>query len=283
MSIAVQENGIARGFARHAKDEKRLRAAGVKTIYRADKGELPGKFKMRKGELLGVVDGLLAFGERRSDWTEAEELVHSWGAAIFDIDSKLRSDLNGAKMFSRALTPPRPSDEYRAMQEAGLKVRIKGRMPEREAIIIWRNPRLSTAEAVALMKGWSQSTAYNHLHERNVPAGRRNKKRNTAPIIDHNPDFKPMPSRRGRKGKVYFIKSSDGPIKIGFAVNVESRMNRLQTSTHAGLKILCAVDGTHKTEHDFHKRFAEYRIHPKREWFKHAGKLRKFIVETRAK
>lgn len=180
MSIAPQENRIAKAFAATQADEKAIRAHGYRgAIYCGYKGELPGKgkrqFKMRRGELLGVVRGYLAFGQARQDWTNAEELIHGWGAAILDLDSDLRSDRNGAKMFSRALNPPRPSEAYKAMQEAGLKVRVKGRMPKREAMIKWRDPRLSTVEALALMPKWTQSTAYKELGPRGVPAGRRNK------------------------------------------------------------------------------------------------------------
>src|ERR1035437_4096653 len=57
-----------RAYARNERDEKRLIAAGVpaKRIYREDRGaEQWGNWTMRKGEFLGVVNGLLAFGTNR--------------------------------------------------------------------------------------------------------------------------------------------------------------------------------------------------------------------------
>lgn len=171
---APQATGNAiRGYARNAADEKRLRDAGVKTIYRADKGETPGRFKMRKGELLGVVDGLRAFGEARRDLIAAERMIHGWGAVIADVETGLRSDRNGIEMMARALGPNRPSAEFKEMQAKSVRERVKGRMPKREALAIWRNPKLSVREAIELMKGWTQTTAYNQLGKRDVPAGRR--------------------------------------------------------------------------------------------------------------
>lgn len=168
------EQAIARGFARHSGDENRLRQAGVKVIYRADKGEVLGKFKMRKGELLGTIGGLSAFGSAKRDWTRAEELVHSWGAAIVDIETGMRSDRNGAMMFDHALRPRRPSEEYAAMQAKSVEARIGDRMGKRKAAKIWFNQRLSTDEKVDLT-GWPISTLYRVFGKSGVPAGRRKK------------------------------------------------------------------------------------------------------------
>ena len=167
--------GISRGYAASLSDEKRLRALGVKTIYRGDKGETFGKFKMRKGERLGVVNGLLAFGSARREMVAAVKAVHAWGATIVDAETGLRSDKDGVEMMDLALAPRRPSDQYRAMQAAGVRERVKGRMGKREALIIWRNPKLSVKEAIELMHKWSQATAYKQLGKRDVPAGRRPK------------------------------------------------------------------------------------------------------------
>lgn len=168
---------ISRGFARNAKDEARLREVGIKTIYRQDKGEQIGKFQMRRNELLGVVDGLRAFGTARRDMVAAVKLVHGMGAAIVDAEyPELRSDRNGAAMLDKALAKFIPTPEQAAaMQEASVKARTKGRMADRTALAIWRNPKFSVHEAVALMTGWSQSAAYQKLGKRDVPAGRRPK------------------------------------------------------------------------------------------------------------
>lgn len=169
-----QAKGIARGYAGTPADEKRLRAFGIKTIYRGFKGETPGdnqkkgQFKMRSGELLAVARGLRAFGDARQDWVAAEELVHSWGAAIYDIDTGLRSDRNGVKMVTLALNP-RPVDDYREMQAESVKVRVKDRMPEAKARKIWFNKRLTIAQKLELMDGWSRNAAYKAFERTTVP------------------------------------------------------------------------------------------------------------------
>ena len=61
---------IVRGFAKNQREEDALRDYGVTTIYRADRGEVLGKFRMRRGELLGVVN-LRAFGPARRDMVAA--------------------------------------------------------------------------------------------------------------------------------------------------------------------------------------------------------------------
>jgi hypothetical protein len=172
----IPKIAIARGFARNSADERRLKAAGVKTIYRADKGETLGKFKMRRGELLGVVDGLLAFGTAKRDWTEAEKIVHGWGAAIYDVERHMRSDQHGAKMFDYALRPRRPSETYSAMQAESVAARTRGRMDKRAAGKVWFLPKtkLSIAEKVALT-GWPVATLYRTFGKANLPAGARKK------------------------------------------------------------------------------------------------------------
>lgn len=167
---------IARGFARNDSDETRLKQAGIRVIYRADRGEGLGRFKLRPGEFLGVVDGLRALGDGRRQMRDAIKLVHSWQAAVIDAETKLRSDRDGVEMLHKALSPKGPSAEFAAeMQARSVRERVKGRMPKREALILWRNPKLSTAEAIELMTKWSQSAAYNQLGRRDVPAGRRSK------------------------------------------------------------------------------------------------------------
>jgi hypothetical protein len=170
---------ISRGYARNEREEHLLRESGIKTIYRADRGETLDKFKMRKGELLGVAS-LRSFGETRRDMVAAIGQVHVWGAAIIDMhpENPLRSDRDGAAMLDRALAKFIPTPEQaRAMQEASMVARLKGkkRMPMREAAAIWHSARFSTVEAIEFMYGWAQATAYKQLGKRNVPAGRRAK------------------------------------------------------------------------------------------------------------
>lgn len=180
MKKIVTPQKAVRGYARHEKDAKRLEAAGLlpRQIYRADKGEVPGKFKMRPGEFLGVVDGLLAFGPTRRPFAAAVALIHAQGATILDVETGLNSRDNGVAMMDTALNPPKPSPEYLAevaRQRAEKRRKDNGVMAIREATIIWRNPKLSVVEAIDLMHGWRPATAYKVLGRRDVPAGRRPK------------------------------------------------------------------------------------------------------------
>jgi hypothetical protein len=173
-----------RGYARHERDVKRLEASGLPTnhIYRADKGELPGKFKMRPGEFLGVVDGLLAFGPTRRPFSAAVALIHAQGATVLDVESGLNSREHGVEMANLALNPPQPSAEYLAQvaEERREAWRKKHRvMPKDQAFPIWRNPVLSLPEKLDLMRGWTKDMAYKAFGPTGRPAGRRHKKPKT--------------------------------------------------------------------------------------------------------
>ena len=65
---------------------------------------------------------------------------------------------------------------------------------------------------------------------------------------------------------VYFIQAGDGgPVKIGIADDVASRLASLQTGCPAQLKILRLVRGDRPTEIEMHIRFARQRL--RGEWF----------------
>lgn len=171
-----------RAYARNERDEKRLIATGVpaKRIYRADRGdEAWGHWKMRKGELLGVVNGLLAFGNNRKAMMAALDTVEKWGAVIVDMEEipPLRSDKHAAKLLDLGLRKRHGESAMKpgqaeAMNEASVAARTAGRMPARQALVHWRNPALSAKQALRLMKGWSRGTAYKNLKTRGVPSGR---------------------------------------------------------------------------------------------------------------
>ena len=180
MKSAKKPPKAVRGYARHERDAARLETAGLtpRQIYRADKGQTLDKFKMRQGEALGVVDGLLAFGKGRRDIGAAVKLVHGWGAVVLDVETGRDSRSAGVQMLNDALDPPKPSPEYMAelaRQKAAKRRKDNGVMGNREATIIWRNPKFSVAEAIDLMPGWRPATAYKVLGKRDVPAGRRPK------------------------------------------------------------------------------------------------------------
>lgn len=169
-----------RWYAPDEKAEKRLIELGApkRHIYRGDNGGAPGKFKMRKGEYLGVVDGFRAFGKSRHQIEPIVTMIHSWGAAVLDVETGKDSRTHSFVMFNEALNPPKPSPEYlakRAAEKLDARLSKAGAMHKRDAAVIWRNPKLSVVEAIDLMPGWAAATAYKHLGKRDVPAGRRPK------------------------------------------------------------------------------------------------------------
>lgn len=69
-----------------------------------------------------------------------------------------------------------------------------------------------------------------------------------------------------KQSGVYFIQQgNDGPIKIGYAADVEKRLATLQVGNPTPLNLLGVHKGTMKTEKELHKRFAEHRLSG--EWF----------------
>lgn len=169
-----------KGYAPDKKAFARLVTAGLKptNIYEGDKKETPDKFKMRQGEYLGVVGGLLAFGKGRRAIDATVTKLHKEGAAVLDVETGLNSRDHGVQMMNLALDPPKPSKEYMAelaRQKAIVNRVAKGVMLDRDAIVIWRNPKFSVKEAIDLMHGWKPATAYKVLGRRDVPAGRRPK------------------------------------------------------------------------------------------------------------
>ena len=65
---------------------------------------------------------------------------------------------------------------------------------------------------------------------------------------------------------VYFIRAGDvGPVKIGWAADVEERRGDLQTAHYEPLHLLRTIDGVPLVEFWLHERFAANRL--RGEWF----------------
>jgi len=159
MKKVLGANKVARGYARDESDSKRLKAAGVKTIYRADRGETLDRFRMRNGEFLGVVDGLRAFGGRR-EIGKAVKLIHSWGCTVIDAETGLQSRQDGVEMMRQAIAPKLKPGRAEELQILSAKSRTDdGRLSKRKAEMIWRNRGYTVEETVEL-SGWPQATAY---------------------------------------------------------------------------------------------------------------------------
>ena len=66
--------------------------------------------------------------------------------------------------------------------------------------------------------------------------------------------------------KIYFIKEGDnGPIKVGLASNVQSRLSALQTGNSHTLALVGSYPGTYAEEYAAHEALADYRV--RGEWY----------------
>jgi hypothetical protein len=91
---------------------------------------------------------------------------------------------------------------------------------------------------------------------------------------------KPLPTPK-RRSSVYFIQQgSSGPVKIGKADQVASRLATLQTANPLPLRLLATTDGGEARERELHAQFATDRMHG--EWFYPSPALMGFIARLGA-
>ncbi len=70
--------------------------------------------------------------------------------------------------------------------------------------------------------------------------------------------------------KVYFVSQGErGPIKIGFAKDVDKRVRALQTASPVPLKVLAVVEGDSAIEKRFHRLLEAHRLMG--EWFERSA------------
>lgn len=168
-----------RWYADSQKTMDRMLALGVPKgkIFQGWKGQTVEKFRMREGEYLGVLDGLRGFGGKR-EIRAAVKRVHSFKAAILDIETGEDSCTHGVEMFDKATKPRRRSlDEYRAEREKldDKRRKRRGMKTKAEAYIDWHNPNLTVEEKVE-RTGWSRAALYDAFGKTGAPAGRPPKK-----------------------------------------------------------------------------------------------------------
>jgi hypothetical protein len=172
---------VHRAYARNSRDEARLIATGRVTkadIYREDRGaEQWSNWTMRKGERLGCVNGLLAFGTKRTVMMAALAKAEAGGFIIIDLEENLQSNKHAAKLLDLGLrrrhgeASMKPG-QAESMQELSTAAKTKGRLPKRQAMIKWRKADLTAKQALRLMPGWTRATAYDQLGKRHVLPGR---------------------------------------------------------------------------------------------------------------
>lgn len=71
--------------------------------------------------------------------------------------------------------------------------------------------------------------------------------------------------------KCYFIGGTSGAIKIGFSVDVASRLKAIRSHSPIPVSILAVRDGGEARETAYHRQFAEHRLHG--EWFERTPDL----------
>ncbi len=165
-----------RYYAPNDKVRVRLMDMGIPRakIYEAKEGETWDKFRMKPGEYLGVLDGLRGFGGAVKI-RKALEYFHGQGVTIVDIETGRDSRTHGVSMRDAALEPVKRSPEEISAHRRAEAVRRQienGGLPEREALVYWRDPKLTTEDAVNKI-GWTKSMAFKILKARGIPAGRK--------------------------------------------------------------------------------------------------------------
>lgn len=83
--------------------------------------------------------------------------------------------------------------------------------------------------------------------------------------IDYAARLHAQADRSSSRAKCYFIGVEDGPIKIGYSVDVQSRFSAIQSCSPVRLKIFAVASGGEAREEAYHYQFHEHRLHG--EWF----------------
>lgn len=183
----------------------------------------------------------------------------------------------------RALIPPLSEDERRQLEE------------NRLGFIGWRDRRDAT-ECLRLMPTPMGSLfwIWSHMSSAGIETfakkptavsrlpisewrGYRFDPHGMSPIWDYPPPESSAASS-AEGADVYFIQAvNGGPIKIGIAVDVESRLETFQCGSPVPLRIVGVIRGAGiSTEQRLHRRFAAHRLHG--EWFEPAAALLDFIA-----
>ncbi len=132
------------------------------------------KIRMNRGERLGVLDGLRGFGGAVKI-RDAAAHFHGQGVTIVDIETGFDSMTHGISMRDAAMQVVLLSPEEKAARCRADAIRRQmenGGLPEREALVHWRNADLTTEDALKKI-GWTKSMAFKILKARGIPAGRK--------------------------------------------------------------------------------------------------------------
>ena len=75
---------------------------------------------------------------------------------------------------------------------------------------------------------------------------------------------------------IYFLQGVDGgPIKIGISKSIRARIKQIQANSPVQLRVIGLCRGTSRDEANFHKQFAEFRLHG--EWFSDCEQIQETV------
>lgn len=220
-------------------------------------------------------------------WSELARRVQA-GATLIEGETKTSSDdwpamLKALKRASDQVAAGRrlTSLEARRRGEVGAQKAI-----ERSAASVLKRPEI--APHVNAIRAIWRSAEYGNRDEAADAVNAYMRERALPPIGSAATLFRVFGGRGLRKDAkrpdrqswVYFVRQGASKrVKIGRAVNVDKRMNKLRHPLLGALKLMAKVPGGDVEEKALHKRFAEYRING--EWFRLEGALAEYVAELR--
>lgn len=142
------------GFARHKKDADRLKAGGIRTIYKAYEGETIAHAASRDDVDLVLCDGFRPLGKTSKEIAEAVKAIHARGVRITDLSTCRSSQYvqDAIEMMGEALEAYRPPPEQAAKARAAIPP--VERTHKREAKKIWHDPALSVDAKLEALAEW---------------------------------------------------------------------------------------------------------------------------------
>ena len=166
-------------YAQNDATRKKLEAMGWprKKIYEAKEGETWDKITLYKGEWLGILGGLKAFGGKVKI-KSALARFEKQDAVVVDLETGQNSRDNKIDMFEAATGPRRMSAEFKrkmADERAAARRESAAGMSDREIEIEWKKPGIMSADERAAFLNIPRATLYKEFGESGAKAGRRPK------------------------------------------------------------------------------------------------------------
>ena len=166
-------------YAQNDATRKKLEAMGWprKKIYEAKDGETWDKITLYKGECLGILGGLKAFGKKPAI-RNALARFKKQGAVIMDLETGWNSvddlvEMLDASAITRRFTPEEKA--ARAKDAANNRRKKSGAMIDYDARIAWKRQDGLSVEEKAEHIGWPRASLAKAFGPSGNPPGRRPK------------------------------------------------------------------------------------------------------------